>query len=342
MKAYKVINPDWTCRGFKYEVGKSYHCDGKIKICSNGFHACEKAAKCFDYYDFNSSNHVCEVELSGEIISDEKGKSCASDILIIKEIAWSELLTVVNEGKNCTGLCNTGDRNTGDWNTGDWNTGDRNTGLWNTGNRNTGDWNTGNRNTGLCNTGDWNTGNWNTGNRNTGDRNTGDRNTGDWNTGLCNTGNRNTGDWNTGLCNTGDCNTGNWNTGNWNTGLCNTGNWNTGNWNTGNRNTGFFNTDEETVRMFNKDTGKKRNDINFPVFLDFDTTQWVSDDTATKEEKEQHKTEIETYGGFLKKLNYKTAFKRAWSNASEEEKEQVKSLPNFDPDIFFEISGIRV
>ena len=262
MKAYKVMNPDWTCHGFKYEIGKSYHCDGKIELCSNGFHACEKAANCFNYYDFDSSNHVCEVELSGEIISDEEGKSCASDILIIKEIAWSELLTVVNEGKNCTGLCNTGD----------------------------------------CNTGS--------------------RNTGDCNTGNCNTGSRNT----------GDCNTGN----------CNTGSRNTGNWNTGDRNTGFFNTDEETVRMFNKDTGKKRNDINFPVFLYFDTTQWVSDDTATKKEKEQHKMEIETCGGFLKELDYKTAFKRAWSNASKEEKEQVKSLPNFDPDIFFEISGIRV
>ena len=24
MKGYKVFNPDWTCRNFQYEVGKTY------------------------------------------------------------------------------------------------------------------------------------------------------------------------------------------------------------------------------------------------------------------------------------------------------------------------------
>lgn len=24
MKGYKVFNKDWTCRGFQYEVGKTY------------------------------------------------------------------------------------------------------------------------------------------------------------------------------------------------------------------------------------------------------------------------------------------------------------------------------
>lgn len=24
LKGFKVFNPDWTCRGFKYEVGKTY------------------------------------------------------------------------------------------------------------------------------------------------------------------------------------------------------------------------------------------------------------------------------------------------------------------------------
>ena len=83
-------------------------------------------------------------------------------------------------------------------------------------------------------------------------------------------------------------------------------------------------------------------DINFPSFLYFDLTTWVSYDTATQEEKKAHKQEIETCGGFLKKNDYKTAFQIAWNNASDDDKESVKNLPNFDADVFFEISGIRV
>ena len=186
-----MFKPDWTCRGFQFEVGQTYEEDVKPMVCDRGFHFCEKASDCFDYYSFNPNNKVAEVVALGDVDSDGK-KSCTDKIQIVREIPWDELLRIVNTGKDCTGLCNTGNRNTGNRNTGDWNTGD---------------WNTGNRNTGNRNTGDWNTGNWNTGNRNTGD----------WNTGNRNTGNRNTGNWNT-----GDWNTGDWNTGNWNTGCFNT------------------------------------------------------------------------------------------------------------------------
>ena len=36
-------------------------------------------------------------------------------------IPWDEVLKRVNQGKGCTGICNTGNRNTGNRNTGDWN-----------------------------------------------------------------------------------------------------------------------------------------------------------------------------------------------------------------------------
>ena len=176
-----------------------------------------------------------------------------------------------------------------------------------------------------------NTGNRNTGNWNTGNRNTGNLNTGNWNTGYWNTGNLNTGNWNTGY----------WNTGYWNTGYWNTGNRNTGNWNTGNWNTGFFNTDEPTVRMFNRDTGLTQYELPaMPEFLFFNTSEWVSSEDMSYEEKQQH-PEHETIGGYLKELNYKVAFQKSFDeNVTDEQIEQLKELPNFNADIFYKISGI--
>ena len=115
MKGYKVFNPDWTCRGFQYEVGKTYEEDVKPMVCDRGFHFCEKAADCFDYYSFNPDNKVAEVEALGAVDTDSK-KSCTDKIHIIRELSWNEVLELVNTGKGCAGLCNSGNRNSGDWN----------------------------------------------------------------------------------------------------------------------------------------------------------------------------------------------------------------------------------
>lgn len=126
VKGYKVFNPDWTCRGFQYEVGKIFEEDVKPSCCDRGFHFCEKAADCFSYYSFNSENKVAEVIALGEVDTDGE-KSCTNKIQIVREIPWQELLTIVNTGKDCTGLCNTGNRNTGNWNKSSFNTGCFNT-----------------------------------------------------------------------------------------------------------------------------------------------------------------------------------------------------------------------
>ena len=174
VKGFKVFNPDWTCnpngKPFQYEVGGIYEEDVKPMVCDRGFHFCEKAADCFNYYQFNPENKVAEVIALGEVDSDGT-KSCTNKIQIVREIPWQELLEIVNTGKGCTGLCNSGNRNSGNRNSGNWNSGNRNSGNRNSGNRNSGDWNSGDCNSGDCNSG----------NRNSGDCNSGNRNSGDWN-----------------------------------------------------------------------------------------------------------------------------------------------------------------
>ena len=315
IKGFKVFKSDWTCRGYQYEVGKTFKHNGNIELCGSGFHFCQKASDCFNYYGFDSSNKVAEVLATGLVESGDD-KAVTDELIIVREIPWTELLTIVNEGKDCTGLCNTGNRNTGNCNTG---------------NRNTGDWNTGD-----CNTGDCNTGNRNTGNCNTGNRNTGDWNTGDCNTGDCNTGNRNTGDWNTGNRNTGDCNTGN----------CNTGNRNTGDCNTANFSTGVFCAQEEKIKIFDKQSDLTYRDwinsrVRDIIRWNMETTVWVYEENMSAEEKEQYPT-YKTTGGYLKVFSYKEAWSNLWNNLTDSEKQEIKNIPNFDSEKFKEITGIKV
>ena len=119
-----------------------------------------------------------------------------------------------------------------------------------------------------------------------------------------------------------------WNCGDRNSGNWNCGDGNSGDWNSGDGNSGFFNTDSPPVRIFNKETA--RNDIDFPNFLYFDLTVWVSHDTATDEEREAHKIDIETCGGFTKAIPYKEAFRIAWDKASKEEHKKLLKLPNWE------------
>ena len=171
---------------------------------------------------------------------------------------------------------------------------------------------------------------------NTGNRNTGNRNSGDWNSGDCNSGNRNS----------GDCNSGNWNSGNRNSGDCNSGNWNSGDWNSGNWNSGFFCTITPNAMMFNKPTEYAYSAIYYmpgmrAIRSHFTLNKWVGLSSMTDQEKSDHPG-CETCGGYLKTYGYKEAWKNAWDEMIESEHESVKALPNFDSDIFYEITGIRV
>ena len=171
--------------------------------------------------------------------------------------------------------------------------------------------------TGRCNTGDWNTRNRNTGNRNTGNRNTGNRNTGNRNTGDCNTGNRNTGD-----CNTGD-------------------------WNKSSFNTGCFNTVEQKIMLFNKPS-----DMTYRDWYESDArwllnqtpkdvVEWIYSEDMTDEEKAEHLTH-ETTGGYLKVLDESECGQLWWGSLSDRQKNIIKAIPNFDAEIFFQCTGIRV
>lgn len=230
IKGFKVFNPDWTCRGFQYKVGETFVHNGNIEMCGAGFHFCRKASDCFNYYNFNSQNKVAEVEALG-LVETQGDKSVTDKIKIIREIEWSELLTIVNDGKNCTGL-----QNTGDWNTGDWNS--------------------------------------------------------------------------------------------------------------TNYSTGFFNSVEQNIFLFNKPTSMSRDKICSLKGIqilnwNFENSWWIYSVNMSDDEKKSNPT-YETTGGYLKTVDFKTACKMMWENLSENERQEVMKLPNFDSNIFYEITGIII
>ena len=121
VKGYKVFDPDWTCRGFQYKVGETFVEDVSPSVCNRGFHFCEKAVDCFNYYDFNPENKVAEVLALGEVVTEDN-KSCTNKIQIVREIPWTEVLEIVNTGKGCSGDCNSGNWNKCDFSNGCFNT----------------------------------------------------------------------------------------------------------------------------------------------------------------------------------------------------------------------------
>ena len=305
IKGFKVFNPDWTCS--PNGNTKQYTCPGKFEEdvtpvrCGQGMHFCKVAADCFNYYDFNPDNHVAEVAAYGEVV-EEDDKCATNKLEIIREIPWAELLEMVNTGKGCAGLCNSGDCNSGNRNSGNRNSGDCNSGNRNSGNRNSGNRNSGNRNSGDCNSGDCNSGN---------------RNSGD-----CNSGNRNSGD-----CNSGDCNSGDWNNTNFSNGCFNTveptihlfnkpSSWTYRDW-----------LNSEARHLMNQIQG--------------DILEWVYLSDMTDEEKAEH-PEAETTGGYLKELDDSECAVIWWRSLNQRQKNVIMAIPNFDKAIFKEITGIDV
>ncbi|EAZ7219558.1 hypothetical protein CFG33_14370 [Salmonella enterica] len=159
---FKGFNKDLKCRDFQFEIGKTFHHDGKVEACVSGFHACECPFDVFSYYS-PADSRFAETISFGITNREEDGdtKIASASITIKAELTlpqfiqrgiewiWSKIDKSLEQQIMC-GNCSAA-TNTGYWSA-----------ATNTGNRsaatNTGDWsaatNTGNRSA-ATNTGNW-------------------------------------------------------------------------------------------------------------------------------------------------------------------------------------------
>lgn len=99
--AYKGMEFDMTCKGFHYEIGKSYKTD-KAELCHCGFHACLNPIDVLDYYPKYLSSRYFKVKLFGEITKCDvdNTKVAATEITILEEIPSDKFLTNTEWWKN--------------------------------------------------------------------------------------------------------------------------------------------------------------------------------------------------------------------------------------------------
>lgn len=130
------------------------------------------------------------------------------------------------------------------------------------------------------------------------------------------------------------------------TGDSNTGDRNTGDWNKSSFNTGCFMTEEQKIMFFNKPSDWTyndwlRSDARYLLNQAPKKVDWIYLEDMTDEEKAEHPTR-ETTGGYLKVLDESDCGQLWWDSLPDHQKDTIKALPNFDPEIFEQCTGIKI
>lgn len=162
------------------------------------------------------------------------------------------------------------------------------------------------------------------------------------NTGENCTGYRNSGNYNSGNYNSGDCNSGNYNSG-----YRNSGDWNSGDWNKTNHSNGCFNTIQPKIKLFNKESDLTYNDWVLSEArkllneIPTEILRWVPFNNMSEEEKEVNPNAKNT-DGYLEMMKPHECAQDWWNRLEDTNKKIILDIPNFDKEIFKEITGIDV
>ncbi|HEC7091923.1 TPA: hypothetical protein R3875_001638, partial [Salmonella enterica subsp. enterica serovar Oslo] len=90
---FKGFNKNLKCRDFQFEIGKTFHHDGKVEACGSGFHACECPFDVFSYYPPAESRYAKTISF-GITDSEEIGdtKIASASITIKDELTLPQFI----------------------------------------------------------------------------------------------------------------------------------------------------------------------------------------------------------------------------------------------------------
>ena len=146
----------------------------------------------------------------------------------------------------------------------------------------------------------------------------------------------NSGDYNSGYRNSGYRNSGNYNSGYRNSGDYNSGDYNSGIFNKTNNSNGLFCNKEPKICIFNIQTDWTLSEFRMSKYYD----AICSSDFPLTEWEAFEETPENGIDGKLKVNTYEEACRRWWDGMSEKNKKIIKEIPNFDIDVFCDITGI--
>ena len=104
---YKAFNYRLKCRDMRYKVGETYLIpdDPKtgfpdIRICSNGFHCCNRLFAVYYYYPISATTRICVVKPGGIVnyrnLYGHRKLAC-SNLEIVRELTYEEILAQLDK-----------------------------------------------------------------------------------------------------------------------------------------------------------------------------------------------------------------------------------------------------
>ncbi|MCW2405069.1 hypothetical protein M2336_001698 [Sphingobium sp. B1D7B] len=90
--AYKGFDKNLQCRGYQYEVGKTYVHTGPVVRCQSGFHVCQNPLDVLDFYGLEDGNRFARVTVGGKVDRSEDKKWACAELTVEVELKLPDLI----------------------------------------------------------------------------------------------------------------------------------------------------------------------------------------------------------------------------------------------------------